>query len=168
MKELVMITIVVLLIGVGVYYATVPTEDGTNTNVTTTNENEASEVPNADKIDGNGSSDGSQTSASTGTESTVVRYTGSGFQPSQVTVSQGDTIRFVNESGNDMWVGVDEHPTHTNYDGSSLNEHCPDPDNTRFDQCETGDQYSFTFDKTGEFEYHNHVRPNDVGTVVVQ
>ncbi|MFB6076721.1 MAG: hypothetical protein ABEK12_01155 [Candidatus Nanohaloarchaea archaeon] len=48
-----------------------------------------------------------------------------------------------------------------------LQLHCPN-DGTVFDQCSTGTTYTFTFGKTGEWAYHNHVRSGDTGTVVVQ
>lgn len=102
--------------------------------------------------------------------SAVVYYTSSGFQPSTITVEQGETVRWINNASNGMWVGSDQHPQHTGYSGSSLREHCQDGDqNTAaFDQCSTGEQFSFTFEKTGEWGYHNHVRYSDSGTVVVE
>lgn len=110
----------------------------------------------------------------TGTDATdaktvTVTYTDSGFSPQTLTVSTGDTVRFVNQSSHGMWVGADEHPTHTEYDGTSRNEHCPDGGS--FDQCVSagaGGIYEFTFTKPGTFGYHNHVRAADSGTVVVE
>jgi plastocyanin len=69
-----------------------------------------------------------------------------------------------------MWVGSNNHPTHTKYDGSSTREHCEngEPVNKSvFDQCSSGEMYSFTFEKTGEFGYHNHLGAQDSGTVEV-
>ena len=70
-------------------------------------------------------------------ESTLVSYTDAGFSPKDVTVSVGETVRFVNTSSNRMWVASDEHPTHTDYDGTSTREHCADgvATNGTFDQC---------------------------------
>jgi len=100
---------------------------------------------------------------------TVVRYTSNGFTPSSVTISAGDTIRFVNESDRGMWVGSAMHPTHEVYDGTSLSDHCGDgPSSTSFDQCESGEEYVFTFEKTGSWGYHNHVRASHFGTIVVE
>ncbi|MEK9161047.1 MAG: plastocyanin/azurin family copper-binding protein [Patescibacteria group bacterium] len=100
---------------------------------------------------------------------TTVTYSDQGFSPSQVTVSVGDTVRFVNQSSREMWVGVDEHPTHTKYDGTSKNDHCPGT--TAFDQCARsgpGTSWEYTFTKTGTFGYHNHAGAADVGVIVVQ
>jgi len=97
----------------------------------------------------------------------TVTYEDGQFSPQEVTVESGQTVRF-ESSGEDMWVGVNQHPTHTQYDGSNLDEHCQQENQESFDQCETGDSYSFTFEKTGEFGYHNHVNPSAGGTVIVQ
>ncbi len=98
----------------------------------------------------------------------LVRYTEEGFTPATITVPVGTSIMFVNESGREMWVGADEHPTHTNYDGTSKNEHCVEGEvSASFDQCTRGDSYSFTFTKAGTFDYHDHVNASYRGTVVV-
>lgn len=100
---------------------------------------------------------------------TVVTYTDAGFSPKTVTVPVGTTVRFVNNSTRSMWVGSDDHPAHTKYDGTTLRDHCASK--TSFDQCAgepAGTSYEFTFTKAGSFGYHNHTRANDGGTVVVQ
>jgi plastocyanin len=102
---------------------------------------------------------------------TIVTYTKDGFSPKEITINAGDTVRFENESGPNMWVASAFHPTHTTYSDTSLNEHCPDTDNTTFDACtnyEAGTNWDFTFTKTGEWGYHNHSRANHFGKVIVQ
>lgn len=102
-------------------------------------------------------------------ESVTVEYTSSGFQPSTVRVQQGGTVTWVNNnSGQGMWVGSDRHPSHTQYDGTSESQHCSGGSSDTFDQCSTGDRYSFTFEKTGEWSYHNHRLQAHGGTVVVE
>ena len=100
---------------------------------------------------------------------TVTYSSQTGFSPKTVTVNNGDTVKFVAQSGS-MWVGVDEHPSHTAYDGTSRSEHCVGgaPSTTVFDQCSTGASYSFTFNKAGTWDYHNHVGAAQVGTVIVK
>lgn len=101
----------------------------------------------------------------------TITYTDNGFSPNPLTVSVGDTVKFVNDSSHDMWVASAQHPTHTAYSDTTLNEHCPDADNTAFDQCEelsNGESWEFTFDKEGEWAYHNHMRSSDFGKVVVE
>ncbi len=104
---------------------------------------------------------------------TVVTLTDAGFSPASVTVNTGDTVRFVNDSSRSMWVGADEHPTHTEYDGTSTKEHCVNgaPVGYTFDQCQSvprGSSWEFTFTKAGTFGYHNHTGASSVGTVTVR
>ena len=78
-------------------------------------------------------------------------------------------MRFVNESGGDMWVASAQHPTHKVYDGTSISEHCfTSGADASFDQCEAGNEYSFAFGKTGEWKYHDHVHPSKFGSIVVE
>ena len=72
-----------------------------------------------------------------------------------------------------MWVGADEHPTHTEYDGTSTREHCSDGQTLggSFDMCRAavaGEFWEYTFTKAGTFGYHNHVGASAVGTIVVR
>ncbi|MBU1293085.1 hypothetical protein KJ819_03420 [Patescibacteria group bacterium] len=104
---------------------------------------------------------------------TIVTYTDEGFSPETVSISIGETVRFTNASSGGMWVGSDDHPTHTNYDGTSTREHCADGETTggTFDACRAyanGESYDFTFTKAGTFEYHNHVGASKGGTVIVR
>ena len=104
---------------------------------------------------------------------TTVTYTDAGFSPEEVSVAMGGTVRFVNTSTHGMWVGSDDHPTHTKYDGTSTKEHCVAGKNTTgtFDACTAlapGTVYNFTFTKTGTFAYHNHTTSAHGGTVIVK
>ena len=99
-----------------------------------------------------------------------VVLTDSGFEPADLTVEVGETVTWVDNSDSvEMWVGSDRHPTHTQYAGSTLREHCQDGDQTgaAFDQCSTGEEFSFTFEKTGEWSYHNHESSSQGGTITV-
>lgn len=103
----------------------------------------------------------------------VVTLTDTGFTPASVTVARGETVRFINDSSRGMWVGSDEHPTHTEYDGTSTREHCANGMNTAssFDQCASvakGDFWDYTFKKSGTFDFHNHVGASNTGTIVVE
>ncbi len=91
-----------------------------------------------------------------GTTVVEISYTDTGFEPATVEIEVGDTVRFVNKSSRMMWVASAIHPTHVLLPG--------------FDQLEgvdVGGRYSFTFDKVGEWKYHNHLSPTMTGTVVV-
>lgn len=103
----------------------------------------------------------------------VITLTENGFFPASVSVARGETVRFINDSSRGMWVGTDEHPTHTEYDGTSTREHCVNGMNTgtSFDQCASvakGEFWDYTFEKTGTFGFHNHVGASNTGTVVVR
>jgi len=102
----------------------------------------------------------------------LVTYTDGGFSPASVSVKAGDTVRFVNNSAGALWVGADEHPTHTEYDGTSTREHCVDGAAVggAFDMCRRsvpGEFWEYTFTKAGSFDYHNHAQASHGGTIVV-
>lgn len=100
----------------------------------------------------------------------TVYLTESGFQPSELTIQQGETVTWIKNASSSMWVGSDRHPTHTQYADSTLREHCQNGDQTvaAFDQCQTGDRFSFTFEKMGEWSYHNHKNAGQSGTILVE
>lgn len=108
--------------------------------------------------------------ATNSSEENVIYLTGSGFQPSDITIEKGETVTWINNASNAMWVASDQHPSHTGYAGSTLYEHCQRGDQTgaAFDQCSSGDEFSFTFEKTGEWGYHNHKRAVQGGTITVE
>lgn len=120
-----------------------------------------------DSTNNNEPTDGGENTDSPSDGENVVRYTSSGFSPDTIRISQGESVTWVNDGGPGMWVASDVHPTHTEYDGTSTQEHCPN-DGDVFDQCDTGSEYTFTFDKTGEWTYHNHARAAHTGTVIVE
>lgn len=102
---------------------------------------------------------------------TVVTYGPNGFSPSTVTIAKGGTVTFTAAAGADeMWVASAPHPAHTGYDGTDRATHCAAgyTGAKPFDQCSAGTSFSFTFDKTGTWPYHNHGHSSDFGTVVVQ
>jgi plastocyanin len=100
------------------------------------------------------------------TSATVV-LSANGFSPASVTVKKGGTVVWTNEGSGAMWVAVDNHPTHTHYDGTTRSSHCPDTTNSAFDQCASGNNFSFVFDKVGTWRYHNHANAGQSGTVIV-
>ena len=109
------------------------------------------------------------TSGSTSAPMTAtVTYSGTSFTPSTVTIAKGGTVTFVDSSGRGFWVASAPHPTHEGYSGTTRTQHCPDTSGTAFDQCAPGTSYSFTFQKTGSWGYHDHLNTSAFGTVVVQ
>ena len=104
------------------------------------------------------------------TPPTTIVYSDQGFSPASITVTVGTIVTFVNQSSDDMWVASAMHPTHTVYSGTSLSQHCPDTDNSTFDECKgdvSGSSFSFTFTKEGTWKYHDHLNPTRFGTIIV-
>ena len=115
----------------------------------------------------------STTGTSTAPMTATVTYTDSGFSPASVTVAKGGTVTFVNNSSNPLWVASDPHPIHNAYDGTTLQQHCAAgyAGLPPFDECTSvnqGSSWSFTFNTTGNWGYHNHEAAENQGTVVVQ
>jgi plastocyanin len=97
----------------------------------------------------------------------TVTYDGNEFTPSTLTVMEGTTVTFKNESDQNMWIGSNDHPTHTLYPEKSEGD-CL---GSSFDECAAvgrGGEWSFTFDEVGTWGYHNHAKARNTGTVVVQ
>jgi|GEM_PF-765680 Plastocyanin len=115
-------------------------------------------------------SSSTQESSASGESDNTITYTSSGFQPSSITTQPGETVTFVDQTGNGVWVGSNNHPMHRNYDGTSTGEHCNGGQRVGnpFDSCAAVSEFSFTFNEAGEYGYHNHRGPGDQGTVVVE
>ncbi len=101
----------------------------------------------------------------------AITYTNNGFSPANITVAQGATVIFQNNSSNAFWPASNVHPLHTLYDGTTLQEHCANPTAATFDACgpiQPGASWSFTFEKAGTWGFHNHLNPSEGGTVTVR
>ncbi len=99
---------------------------------------------------------------------TVAYSAKGGFSPTTTVISRGDTVVFTAEDETSMWVGVADHPSHKKYDDTDLKAHCAEGATPSFDQCKVGASYSFTFTKSGTFDYHNHVGAPQKGVIVVE
>lgn len=92
-------------------------------------------------------------------------YSDAGFFPNVLVISTGTTVTFSNSSARGFWPASGDHPTHTVYPttGGCVG--------STFDACQEiapGQAWSFKFDTVGSWNYHDHLNPNFVGTVVVQ
>lgn len=85
-----------------------------------------------------------------------VRYRDTGFSPSEIEIPVNSMIEFINESSSDMWVASANHPAH---------EILPTFD--QFRAYKKGARYRYTFDKKGNWEFHDHINPARGGKVVV-
>jgi len=82
--------------------------------------------------------------------------TSQGFIPKELTVNTGTKVTFRNVSGQTIAVASDPHPQHTSYPPLNLG------------QVVNGNTVSLVFDKSGTYNYHNHLNPSQKGTIVVQ
>lgn len=102
-----------------------------------------------------------------GGASHTVEITSAGFSPSTLTIKAGDIVRWVNKDTVGHWPASANHPTHNVY---------PEPGGcigSKFDACKAlapGESWSFTFDKVGDWAYHDHInfRAPFFGNIVVQ
>lgn len=97
-----------------------------------------------------------QASPSAQPVTSTVTLTQSGFDQQTLKVKVGTKVTWINKSGETATVNSDPHPTHTLWPFLNLGN---------FDD---GMSVSVTFDKAGTYTYHNHLNPNETGTVIVE
>ncbi len=130
-----------------------------STNQTKTEETAATtqnEVPTATSS-ADTSSENTESQAS-GSGSTIT-YTDSGFSPASLTVKSGESITWVNDSSSSVQVGSAIHPTHT------VNQEITN--NQFYVELAPGESAKVQLTKTGEWGYHDHLRPSMTGTITV-
>ena len=101
----------------------------------------------------------------------VIAYTDKGFSPLEVTIKQGDTVVWKNESSGELRPASAVHPTHTAYPGTSIQKCGTTEQENIFDACRPlarGETWSFRFLERGSWKFHNHFFPTRVGTVNVE
>ncbi len=101
----------------------------------------------------------------------TVEITDTGYSPQKVTVKQGDTVKWVNNSSSENWPASAKHPTHEVYPGSSITKCGTAEESNIFDACrglKAGESYSFTFNEKGMWAYHEHIAVKMFGQVVVE
>ncbi len=103
--------------------------------------------------------------------SAVITMDDDGYTPSIVTIKAGESVEWVNKSTKDFWPASNLHPTHSLYPDSSIFKCLTPEEQNIFDAClpiESGTTYSFTFNHVGEWKYHDHLRPNKTGIIIVK
>lgn len=101
----------------------------------------------------------------------VIKMTKSGFVPEEVTIKQGQTIRFLNTDTLTHWPAIHAHPTHTRYPDSDIRKCGTLQELVMFDACrpvEAGESYNFTFSEAGTWGYHDHIISRYTGRVYVE
>lgn len=86
--------------------------------------------------------------------SAVVTMGEEGYEPLRLTISQGDTVTFTNAASSDRWPASNIHPTHEIY--SEFDPKRP---------VSPGESWSFTFDRAGEWRFHDHLYPQFTGVI---
>lgn len=81
-----------------------------------------------------------------------------GLSKNNLAIKAGDTVKFTNNDSATHWPASGPHPTHTL---------CPGFDSLR--ELKQGETYSFTFNKAGVCQFHDHINANAQyrGTITV-
>jgi plastocyanin len=80
-----------------------------------------------------------------------------GFTPTVIEIAQGQTVTFENVGTEPSWPASNDHPTHQIY--------------SEFDPKEPvkpGEVWIFTFDKPGDWKFHDHLSPQHTGIIKVK
>ena len=96
--------------------------------------------------------------------SELVSYTDSGFDPASTVITQGEAVRFMNNSSGKLWIrstdaGSAEYPLSGDCEGS-----------TAFDSCYAippHEFWEFTFTEPGVWDFQNTLEPSKKGSITV-
>lgn len=91
------------------------------------------------------------------TQTFLVTENYDGWQPKEISIHQGDTVKFTSTRGQPFWPASDLHPTHTIY--------------PQFDPKQPigpNDSWTFSFDRVGDWRFHDHLAPFYTGVIHVQ
>lgn len=86
----------------------------------------------------------------------IVEMKSGGFEPETLTVKKCTRVVFENKDTKDHWPASNIHPTHAIY---------PELDPQK--AVAAGESWSFTFDKVGNWGYHDHLSPSVRGEITV-
>lgn len=89
-------------------------------------------------------------------QTAAIQITRDGFVPATLSIKKGTRVVWTNADNRDHIVASNPHPAHTGLEGLESKV------------LASGATYSFVFDQTGEFGYHDHLNPTHNGSVVVQ
>jgi plastocyanin len=100
----------------------------------------------------------------------VVHMDAQGFDPSKVTINQGDKVIFENIGTESRWPASNIHPTHRSYPESDI-QICGTPQaGAAFDACDgvlPGGTFEFVFVHAGQWPFHDHINPQLKGSITV-
>jgi len=86
----------------------------------------------------------------------IIRMTKNGFEPKELTATEGDEILFINNDDTDRWPASNFHPTHTLY-----------PEFDSLKGIPSGSSWKVKLEKVGTWRMHDHLFPHMTGTIVV-
>lgn len=87
----------------------------------------------------------------------VITYTSEGFEPDELVIQKGDVVTYVNSSDLEFWPASDIHPTHEIYPEFDPQQSLP-----------PGEEWSFTFNESGTWYFHDHITPLYSGKIIVK
>lgn len=79
-----------------------------------------------------------------------------GFVPNMLRLKKGDTIQFKTELGEPFWPASNLHPTHGIFPEFDPKKAVP-----------PNESWSFQFNKTGQWGFHDHIAPQFTGKIIV-
>ena len=85
-----------------------------------------------------------------------IAFDGTEFEPKEVTIKLGGIITFTNNSNKDFWPASNLHPTHNIY--GEFDPRKP---------ISPSESFTFTFEKSGVWGFHDHLTPTAKGTIIV-
>lgn len=144
MNKKVIIALVVLVVLGGAIWAVMAMRPQTSTDSNTANDQ---------PVNNNQSNASSDVPANSGTE---IVYTDRGFSPETLTVKAGTAIKIINKSSSPLEFSSDDHPTHTKHPEYNM------------DTIAAGGSGTLEVKTTGTWGYHNHLRSQDTGKIIVE
>jgi plastocyanin len=90
-------------------------------------------------------------------ERVEIAITADGFEPATVLIPAGTEVTWINQNIEPHWIASNPHPDHDELPGLNSNE-AIGPEGS----------YSYTFEESGEYGYHDHLNPETNGVVIVE
>ena len=152
-KIIIGIVIVIVLGGLWWFFYSTDSSKTENSAATTTNE-----TPSATSSAETSTPDKEESEESSGVN--TITFSDSGYNPPSLTVKTGESVTWVNSSRSITQIGSASHPTH------NINREITG--NNFVIELAPGESAKVQLTKTGEWGYHNHLRPSMTGTITVQ
>lgn len=96
-----------------------------------------------------------QTTSESPLNSITIVFTDSGFERSSYSARKGQTVTVKNQSSSELEFASDEHPTHRQQPELNIAATAP------------GESTTFTPTKTGAWGFHDHIRSQFTGELIV-